>query len=119
MAGDGMTVLMSTHYMDEAERCQRLVYLSAGRIVVSGTAEEVIEASHLAAYDGTGAVEAALHRLRNDQRVGSAGLFGRVLHVAGADHAGLAAAVAEVELDWQMVPPRLDDAFIHLLGESQ
>jgi ABC-type multidrug transport system ATPase subunit len=123
MAAGGMTVLMSTHYMDEAERCQRLVYLSSGRIVVSGTSEEVIAAAHLTAYDGTGtAIDAALRRLRGDARVGSAGLFGRVLHVAGDDRAGIETAMhgmQDLDVRWQEVAPRLDDAFIYLLGSGK
>ena len=45
MAGEGLTVLVSTHYMDEAERCRRIVYLSNGRIVVQGTAENLARGS--------------------------------------------------------------------------
>lgn len=123
MAAGGMTVLISTHYMDEAERCQRLVYLSGGRIIVSGSAEAVIDKADLVAYDGVGRdLDAGLRRLRVDGRVGSAARFGNALHAASARDAGLAAAIAELadlDLTFTAVPPRLDDAFIHLLGRTQ
>src|ERR1700742_2206613 len=54
MAGDGLTVLVSTHYMDEAERCNRIVYLAGGRIVVQGGADEVSRQSGLITYEATG-----------------------------------------------------------------
>ena len=54
MAADGMTVLVSTHYMDEAERCQRVVYLAGGRLVVQGTADEVVRAANLVTFEATG-----------------------------------------------------------------
>src|SRR5581483_2055236 len=61
MAADGMTVLVSTHYMDEAERCQRVVYLADGRLVVQGTAEDVVRAAGLIVLQATGAgIESAV-----------------------------------------------------------
>ena len=65
MAADGMTVLVSTHYMDEAERCQRVVYLAGGRLVVQGTADEVVRAAKLVTFEATGdGIEQAARRLR-------------------------------------------------------
>src|SRR5215813_15499881 len=55
LAGQGLTVLVSTHYMDEAERCKRIVYLSGGRIVVEGTAQDVTRGSALIIFEATGA----------------------------------------------------------------
>jgi ABC-type multidrug transport system ATPase subunit len=54
MAIEGLTVLVSTHYMDEAERCDRIVYLADGRIVVEGDALDVARRSGLITYDGIG-----------------------------------------------------------------
>src|SRR6516164_2181876 len=54
MAGDGLTVLVSTHYMDEAERCNRIVYLSGGKLVIEGSAAEVVARSRLLTFVGTG-----------------------------------------------------------------
>ncbi len=65
MAGEGLTVLVSTHYMDEAERYKRIVYLANGRIVVQGTGDEVARRSGLVTYEATGDnLDAAARRLR-------------------------------------------------------
>src|SRR5207237_3202055 len=50
MAGEGLTVLVSTHYMDEAERCHEIAYIAYGHLLVHGTVPEVIAQSHLATY---------------------------------------------------------------------
>ena len=55
MAADGLTVLVSTHYMDEAERCARIVYLSDGKLVVQGTPDEVAKGGGLVTFEATGA----------------------------------------------------------------
>src|ERR1019366_2623752 len=66
MAADGLTVLVSTHYMDEAERCKSVVYLATGRIVVQGTAEDVTHHSGLITFEATGDdLDAAARQLRH------------------------------------------------------
>ncbi|HUB46019.1 MAG TPA: ABC transporter ATP-binding protein [Acetobacteraceae bacterium] len=123
MAADGMTVLVSTHYMDEAERCQRVVYLSGGRLVVQGTAQEVVQRAGLIVFQATGPrIEAAVRALRRLPGVETATVFGDALRVAGKDRAALRAALdslPENGLPWQEVPPRLDDVFIHMLNEQE
>jgi ABC-type multidrug transport system ATPase subunit len=121
MAGEGLTVLVSTHYMDEAERCKRIVYLSDGRIVVQGTPEEVIRQAGLITFEGTGAeVDAAARSLRRTAGVEAAAVFGRSVHIAGTDRAALEAARAgQAGLQWQEVEPRLEDVFIHLLSKPR
>ena len=120
LAGEGLTVLVSTHYMDEAERCKRIVYLAEGRIVVQGTAEDVTNQSHLVTFEATGDdVDAAARRLRQWPGIEAAAVFGRKLHIAGMDRAALQAAIARIAdagLSWQEVPPRLEDVFIHMLS---
>src|SRR4051812_16788172 len=54
LAAEGITVLVSTHYMDEAERCHRLAYIAYGKLLITGTAEEVIAHSHLTTWSVTG-----------------------------------------------------------------
>jgi ABC-type multidrug transport system ATPase subunit len=123
MASDGMTVLVSTHYMDEAERCKRVVYLAGGRLVVQGTARAVVDDAGLTVFEATGAgVEAKVRTLRRTPGVETAAVFGDTLRVAGKDRAALQAAVdanTGADLQWQEVPPRLDDVFIHLLTEQE
>jgi ABC-2 type transport system ATP-binding protein len=122
MAADGMTVLVSTHYMDEAERCQRVVYLAGGRLVVQGTADEVVEAAHLVTFEATGAgIEQAARRMRHVAGVENAAVFGRALRVAGMDREALRRAIDGLgadDLHWEEVEPRLDDVFIHMLNEQ-
>jgi ABC-type multidrug transport system ATPase subunit len=119
MAGEGLTVLASTHYMDEAERCNRIVYLANGHIVVQGPADEVAQRSGLITFEASGAgIDAAARTLRHMTGVEAAAVFGRSLHVAGTDRAALTAALRALgqDLNWSEVPPRLEDVFIHMLS---
>lgn len=124
MAGEGLTVLVSTHYMDEAERCKRIVYLSQGRIVVEGTPEEVVRRSQLITFEATGdkAGEAA-RQLRRMPGVEAAAVFGSSVHLAGLDRRLLEQAIATFDdggtLVWREVAPRLEDVFIHLLARAK
>jgi ABC-type multidrug transport system ATPase subunit len=122
MAVDGLTTLVSTHYMDEAERCSRIVYLAQGHIVVQGPAATVVSESGLVTFEGTGAgVETATRALRAAPGVEAAAVFGDSLHLAGMDRVALQRAIhsAGGGLDWREVPPRLDDVFIHLLSAKE
>jgi ABC-type multidrug transport system ATPase subunit len=124
MAAEGMTVLVSTHYMDEAERCHRVIYLAEGRLVVQGTAEQVVADARLVVFEGSGGdLERAAQRLRGQPGVESAAVFGRTLRAVGLDRRVLQAAVADTGraggLAWQEVPARLDDVFIHLLNARE
>ena len=123
LAGEGLTVLVSTHYMDEAERCKRIVYLSSGRIVVQGTAAEVLRGSRVIAFETGGeALDEIAHRLRGSPGVDAAAVFGGVLRVAGTDRAALQRAMAALDdhgLHWREVEPRLEDVFIHLLASGE
>jgi ABC-2 type transport system ATP-binding protein len=119
MAGEGLTVLVSTHYMDEAERCRRIVYLANGRIVVQGSADEVSRHSGLITFEASGGdIDAAARALRHLSGVEAAAVFGRALHVAGTDRAALTSAIHSIDGDlrWEEVPPRLEDVFIHMLS---
>ncbi|MDE2332995.1 MAG: ABC transporter ATP-binding protein [Rhodospirillales bacterium] len=119
-ASEGMTVLVSTHYMDEAERCARVIYLAGGHLVVQGTAAEVVAQAHITVIEAVGgAVETAAPRLRHQPGIETATVFGRALRVTGSDGATLRAAIAAAGVgafDWREVEPRLDDVFIHMLN---
>jgi ABC-type multidrug transport system ATPase subunit len=123
MAGEGLTVLVSTHYMDEAERCKRIVYLAGGRIVVQGTSDEVVSQSGLIIFEATGAdMDEAARRMRRMPGVEAAAVFGRVLHIAGTDRLLLEAAIkipGDAAPIWREVGPRLEDVFIHMLCEKE
>ena len=120
LASEGLTVLVSTHYMDEAERCKRVVYLANGHLVVQGNAEEVTRRAGIITFEATGPdVDRAAQRLRATPGVDAAAVFGRALHVASTDRAALERAIASEAghgLSWREVEPRLEDVFIHLLS---
>ena len=122
MASDGLTVLVSTHYMDEAERCGRIIYLSDGKIVVQGTPDEVAHGSGLVTFEATGAnLDLAARKLRAMPGVEAAAVFGSALHIAGMDRAALERATRSLDggggLVWHEVTPQLEDVFIHLLSQ--
>jgi ABC-2 type transport system ATP-binding protein len=124
LASGGMTVLVSTHYMDEAERCHRIAYIAYGRLLTEGTVAEVLEGSGLVTWQATGAAVAALARgLRGQPGVEMVAPFGPALHVSGTDRAALEAALApwraDAALSWEEIPPSLEDVFIHLMGAAR
>jgi ABC-type multidrug transport system ATPase subunit len=119
LAGEGLTTLVSTHYMDEAERCNRIVYISKGRVVTEGAPERLVEEAGLATFEATGdGLDEVARRLRRMPGVEAATVFGRILHVAGPDRGALERTLGEATrgLDWHEVAPRLEDAFIHFLS---
>ena len=125
LAAGGMTVLVSTHYMDEAERCHRIAYLAYGRLLAKGTVAEVVRGSGLSTWHVSGPEEriASLARdLAARPGVEMVAPFGATLHVSGEDAAGLDAATApfrdDPTLTWQRGAPTLEDAFIHLMADA-
>src|SRR5580658_4261042 len=104
MAADGLTVLVSTHYMDEAERCARIVYLSDGKLVVQGPPDEVAKGSGLITFEATGAgLDIAARRLRTMPGVEAAAVFGSALHIAGMDRAALEWATHSLDGDGGLI----------------
>jgi ABC-2 type transport system ATP-binding protein len=96
-AARGLTVLVSTHYMDEAERCHRLTYISNGRLLMTGTAEEIISRSGLHVYVIEGPELASLaHLLEASPAVDQVASFGAALHVVGRDQKALKASIEEI-----------------------
>ena len=122
MASEGLTVLVSTHYMDEAERCGRIVYLSDGKLVVQGTPDEVVKGSRLVTFEASGAdLDRVAQKLRKMPGVEAAAVFGSTLHAAGMDRVALEQAIKSPDggsaLVWHEVAPGLEDVFIHLLSK--
>ena len=123
LAGRGMTFLIATHYMDEAERCHRLAYILDGRLMAHGTAAEVVARSHLLTWSvkGPRLLDLAA-RLRARAGVKQAVAFGSSLHVSGDDPAALEAAILPFrtgEYAWQRIESGLEDVFIHLVDEGR
>jgi ABC-2 type transport system ATP-binding protein len=122
LAAEGLTFLITTHYMDEAERCQRLAYISKGKLLADGTVEEVISRVGLTTWSVHGPDLAQLAgQLRETDGVQQAVAFGNSLHVSSNDAAELERAIAPFRhepYDWRQIPSGLEDAFISLMEDS-
>ena len=123
LTAGGMTVLVSTHYMDEAERCHRINYISYGRLIAQGTVAEVVAEAGLVTRVVTGpGLEAIAERLRGTPGVDQVAAFGASLHVVGRDPAALDAALAGIERAGVKVAPAetsLEDVFIQFMSASR
>jgi ABC-2 type transport system ATP-binding protein len=124
LAAEGMTVLVSTHYMDEAERCHEIAYIAYGELLAKGTIPDVIAASNLRTYTVSGPDLANLaEKLTGIPGVDMVAPFGTTLHIAGRDADKLDAAVAKFrdhpELQWDLSQPSLEDVFIDLMSRSR
>jgi ABC-2 type transport system ATP-binding protein len=122
LAADGLTVLVTTHYMDEAERCHRLAYIAYGNLLATGTVDEVIRQAGLVTFElGGPGLAAETEALRQLPGVNQVAAFGSALHVSGTD-AGLLGprleAWAAGRFECRRVEPGLEDVFIHLMGTA-
>jgi len=122
LAADGLSVLIATHYMDEAERCHRVAYLAYGKLLTHGTVNEVIERAGLTVWrvecDNPSKLVVTLHGWPKVSVVP----FGGSLHICGSDAQAVKMAVEAVEGPGVTVTPSkpsLEDVFIHLQGESK
>lgn len=124
LSAAGITVLVSTHYMDEAERCHRLAYIAYGTLLASGTAKEIVASQQLTTWavsgDGLQGLGETLRQLPGVDLVAS---FGATLHVSGKDGGLLEASLGEhlhgSGLQMTAVSASLEDAFIYLMQGSQ
>jgi ABC-2 type transport system ATP-binding protein len=123
LAAQGISVLVSTHYMDEAERCHRLAYIAYGKLLAKGTPDEILHLFPLATWEVSGppeALAALAPKLKNLPGVSHVTAFGNTLHVTGDDEAALQQAIApfmrEGDLQWKQASPSLEDVFIHLMA---
>ncbi|HEX6265371.1 MAG TPA: ABC transporter ATP-binding protein [Burkholderiales bacterium] len=126
LAAQGISVLVSTHYMDEAERCHRLAYIAYGKLLATGTPDEVLHLFRLStwAVSGPSSKLAGLAPLLHGRSgVSHVTAFGNTLHVTGEDEAALEQAIrpffAEEGLAWRRAEAGLEDVFIHLMENVQ
>jgi ABC-2 type transport system ATP-binding protein len=123
LAGAGLTVLVSTHYMDEAERCHRISYISNGRMLTTGTVDEVVAGSGLSTFVLRAHPDAALMSdVSKLDGVVQVAPFGATLHVVGPDRERLAASLnAYASSRGLVVEPgvtSLEDVFIHFMSKA-
>jgi ABC-2 type transport system ATP-binding protein len=124
LAHEGLTVLVSTHYMDEAERCHEIAYIAYGELLAQGTVDEVVADAHLATWTVTGSDLAGLgERLKHLSGVDMVAPFGAALHVSGRDAARLDAATKSLRdagpQAWAPGEATLEDVFIDLMSRAQ
>jgi ABC-2 type transport system ATP-binding protein len=123
LAAQGISVLVSTHYMDEAERCHKLAYIAYGKLLAQGTARDVVASQDLATWAIHGERLSELSdRLRKMDGVDQTVVFGAALHVSGHDHAALEAAVKRATQDRaariEPIETGLEDVFIYMMSRS-
>lgn len=123
LAADGITSLISTHYMDEAERCHRLAYLAYGKLLVAGTAEEVVSSSGLKTWALTGRnVHLLTPELKTMPGVEQVVPFGNTLHISGHNEEMLGASLASLKngkYRLQKIDANLEEVFISLMQNQQ
>ena len=123
LAAEGITVLVSTHYMDEAERCHELVYIAYGKVLARGTEAEIVRDAGLTVWSVRGeGLTALVPLLKAAPGVLSVAAFGNALHVAGQDGAATEAAIAPWRsapgMAWQRSEANLEDVFISLIAAA-
>jgi len=121
LVAKGLTVLVSTHYMDEADRCHAIIYIAYSRLIAQGTVDEVIALAGLTTWTVQGKdLTALMHDLRENPAVSTTSLFGETLHISGPDAQALKKAIAPYrarqELVWAEAATTLEDAFTHFVG---
>ncbi|MFZ5805850.1 MAG: ABC transporter ATP-binding protein [Verrucomicrobiota bacterium] len=123
LAAEGLTALVTTHYMDEAERCHRLAYIAYGNLLAHGTVDEVIEQGKLTTWSVSGKnLKELTESLRQCDGVEQVVAFGNTLHISGRDTVAVDAAVERFNKPpwkWERIPSSLEDVFISLMQTAK
>ena len=123
LAAGGLTVLITTHYMDEAERCHRLAYIAYGNLLASGSVAEVVKAAGLTTWEVTGPdLPELAEKIRGQPGVEQVVAFGTTLHVSGRDAARLRESAGPWMTGayrWQQIESGLEDVFISLMETAK
>lgn len=123
LAAGGLTVLVTTHYMDEAERCHRLAYIAYGNLLASGTVAEVLKGARLTTWEVTGQdLHALSEKVRGLPGVEQVVAFGTTLHVSGRDAEKLRASISPwltAPYHWEKIESGLEDVFISLMDTAK
>jgi len=126
LTATGLTILVSTHYMDEAERCHELAYISYGKLLTHGSAQQLIEQSGLVTCEITGMAAMELteltRKMQTDPRIRTVAPFGASLHVSATSADDLDAILAPLRaahLNIIRIDASLEDVFIALMQQAQ
>jgi ABC-2 type transport system ATP-binding protein len=123
LAAEGLTFLITTHYMDEAERCHRLAYIAYGNLLARGTVAEVVKTAGLTTWEVAGEnLPALAEKLRRLSGVEQVVAFGVTLHVSGRDAEKLRASLAPLHTGahrWMKIESGLEDVFISLMETAK
>jgi ABC-2 type transport system ATP-binding protein len=123
LAAAGLTVLITTHYMDEAERCHRLAYIAYGNLLASGSVDEVVKSANLTTWEATGPnLPELAHKIRGQPGVEQVVAFGATLHVSGSDAARLRESIGPWmtgAYHWENIESGLEDVFIALMETAK
>lgn len=115
----GITSLVSTHYMDEAERCHRLAYIVSGRLMAEGTIPEIIQEQRLITYAASGNDLAQLAgKMRAESAIEQVIMWGNTLRICGRDLNAMQQVMQRYpDYEWHSVPTSLEEVFIHLVNQ--
>jgi ABC-2 type transport system ATP-binding protein len=123
LSAEGITILVTTHYMDEAERCHRIAAIAFGKLLVTGTAAEVVASAKLSTWSITGPdISLVADSLRGLPGIEQVVPFGNTLHVSGHDSAAVEAAVMGMKAsshECRQISPSLEDVFIALMDTAK
>ncbi len=123
LAAEGLTVLITTHYMDEAERCHELAYIAYGRLLTRGTPDEVVRKANLKVFEVSGMnLHERSARLKELPGVEQMTPFGQTMHVCGRDVQLLERSLRSVAAEGlysRLIPTALEDVFITMMAEAR
>ena len=124
LSAKGVTVLVSTHYMDEAVQCDFITYIAYGKKLIDGPSAKIPELVGLETWRVEGEDLPALEdRLKAEPGVEQVARFGTVLHVSGTDRAALRDTVKRLEGEgthrWSLQVAGLEEAFIYLMAGAR
>lgn len=124
LAKQGVTILVSTHYMDEAERCNRIAYLAYGKLMTVGSITEIVNNAGLYTWTATGE---NVYQLRDElsqyPSIEHISQHGNRLHICGTDQHALLTTLRpyqfSFDFQWQGKQTSIEDVFIYLMNSTQ
>ncbi len=124
LSNQGLTVLVSTHYMDEAERCHEIIYIAYGNIMARGTVAQVIAETKLKTFEISGAdVPLLRQKFEHNSDIATMALFGENLHICGTNPTKLQKLIEAqktlAQFQSKEIETSLEDAFIYYLNKAK